>query len=113
MTRVPKTYTHDGKTQTVADWACDTGLHPQVIRNRIRYGWPIERVLSEPQDPRVRYRERISADQVIRFRGKAFTVSRWAKLTGIPTRIIRNRLHARWTITRALTEPPKSKKASA
>lgn len=38
--------TLDGKTQSVAAWAAELGVHSGTIRWRIRSGWPLERVLS-------------------------------------------------------------------
>jgi hypothetical protein len=42
--------THNGKTQTMADWAREIGLEITTIRTRIvRYGWTVERALSSPK----------------------------------------------------------------
>ncbi len=38
--------TYQGKTQTVAEWVRELGLNDNKIRGRIRYGWPVERILS-------------------------------------------------------------------
>lgn len=40
--------TYDGKTQTIAQWAEETGLDWMVIYDRFRNGWPVERILTEP-----------------------------------------------------------------
>lgn len=37
-----------GKTQTIAQWAGETGLDWMVIYDRVRNGWPTERILTEP-----------------------------------------------------------------
>lgn len=41
-----KTYTHQGKTLTVAQWASITGLVKATIAWRLRRGWPLEQALS-------------------------------------------------------------------
>lgn len=40
--------THDGKTMNIEQWASHLGWSRGVIASRIKYGWPTERVLSEP-----------------------------------------------------------------
>lgn len=37
-----------GETMTVTDWAERLGVSPGTIRSRIRYGWPVERIFTEP-----------------------------------------------------------------
>jgi hypothetical protein len=38
--------THDGRTQTLAQWAREIGCAPEVISRRIQRGWTIARALS-------------------------------------------------------------------
>lgn len=40
--------TFNGKTQCIADWANELNVHHSVIRSRFRYGWSVERSLTEP-----------------------------------------------------------------
>lgn len=37
---------HDGRTQTVAQWAREIGVARQTLTNRLNQGWPIEEALS-------------------------------------------------------------------
>lgn len=37
-----------GKTQTLADWADEKGMHQKTLHNRLRKGWTIERALTQP-----------------------------------------------------------------
>ena len=39
---------YNGKEQTIAKWAEETGLDWMVIYDRIRHGWTVERTLTEP-----------------------------------------------------------------
>jgi hypothetical protein len=38
--------THDGKTQTIAQWAVETGIHRNTIEQRLHRKYPLERVFS-------------------------------------------------------------------
>lgn len=40
--------THDGKTQCVAAWAEETGIHTATLSNRLKCGWSIEKALTTP-----------------------------------------------------------------
>ena len=37
-----------GVSKPLADWADQFGIRPGTIRSRLRYGWPVERALTEP-----------------------------------------------------------------
>lgn len=51
--------TYNGKTQCLADWADETGIHPRALRNRImRLGWTVEQALSLPKQTRWTRRRR-------------------------------------------------------
>jgi hypothetical protein len=47
-----KPMTFNGVTKSVAEWAQERGWKPDVIYNRVRMSWPIERILT--QEPKVR-----------------------------------------------------------
>jgi hypothetical protein len=38
----------NGQTHTIAEWSTITGLSWLTIRQRLRYGWNVERTLTEP-----------------------------------------------------------------
>lgn len=38
--------TYNGKTQNIAAWSKETGIHPATIRQRIEHGWSIEKALT-------------------------------------------------------------------
>jgi hypothetical protein len=38
--------THDGRTQTVAQWARELGVQPEAIGRRLRRGWSVERAFT-------------------------------------------------------------------
>lgn len=45
-TRRNNLITHDGRTQTITDWAREYGLDVTTLHSRLRLGWPIERALT-------------------------------------------------------------------
>ena len=58
-TRANRHLEHDGRRLTVVEWAEVTGLHPDLIRERVAGGWPVDRALATP--PRRRKDNRRSA----------------------------------------------------
>jgi hypothetical protein len=58
--RVNHLVTYNGKTQCVADWADEIGLKSEMIFNRLKLGWTIERALTQkprrsPRKPLVEF----------------------------------------------------------
>lgn len=51
-TRRNRLVTANGKTQTLADWADETGLPYNTIYSRFRLGWSDDRIVNEPWKPR-------------------------------------------------------------
>ena len=47
---------HDGKALTAGGWGRLVGLPSHVIVGRVRMGWPMARILSEPVQPQHRYK---------------------------------------------------------
>jgi len=39
----------NGRTQVLADWAAELGVHPAAILYRLKQGWPVARAVSEPK----------------------------------------------------------------
>jgi hypothetical protein len=39
--------TYNGKTQTIREWAKETGIKENTLICRLKYGWTVERALSE------------------------------------------------------------------
>jgi lambda repressor-like predicted transcriptional regulator len=37
--------THDGRTQTLAEWSREVGVPPKTLRHRIKAGWEIGKAL--------------------------------------------------------------------
>lgn len=84
---------HDGKTQSIAEWAEELGIPVPTLRGRLRRGWTIEEALKADR----------KYGSVIEFNGKALTLTEWAKELGIPRATLNGRLNIRkWSVERAL-----------
>lgn len=91
--------THNGKTQTVQQWSEETGLTHSCIEQRIKAGWPTERILTEPTN-------QTHIEHWITFNGKTQRLYEWANELGIKYKVLHNRINLRhWPVERALTEP--------
>lgn len=49
--------TYNGKTQTVMDWAAETGINYGTLRNRVMSGWSTEDALKTPSGERRKIKE--------------------------------------------------------
>ena len=45
------TYTHGGATLTSTGWSRALGGGPELVRKRLRTGWPLDAALTTPADP--------------------------------------------------------------
>lgn len=48
------TYTHDGLTLSLSDWAGRTSIPHTTLADRLRRGWPIDRALTTPARPKAK-----------------------------------------------------------
>lgn len=44
-----QTLTYSGKTQTISEWANETGISSSAIRSRLKRGWSVEKTLGTPK----------------------------------------------------------------
>ena len=42
---------HNGKSQTVTQWARELGLQATTLSTRLRRGWTVERAIAQPLEP--------------------------------------------------------------
>jgi hypothetical protein len=94
---------HDGRTMCVSAWARHLGVGKSALFERMRHGWPIDRVLAEPvKHPPVPKAKRRPLTE---WNGISLTLVDWSKRTGVPASVIGKRLRAGWPTEKALTEP--------
>jgi hypothetical protein len=65
--RPPKLYSHGGQSLTLREWAKVTGVSFWCLQSRLRYGWPLEKVLSARLHTKPKRRQRLvalSAEQI-------------------------------------------------
>ncbi len=88
-----------GKECSLHEISLMTGISMSTISDRLRKGWEIERAVSEPPD-----KER-SKSQNLEINGEIHTVTEWAKLKGVPSRLILQRMAIGWPAEKAVMEP--------
>lgn len=85
------------RTQNTYDWADETGLPVYVIHNRLRNGWPVERILTTPVEEKFSHK-----GYLLTYNGETKNISQWARTVGISFRALWGRIHAGWPIEEAL-----------
>jgi AraC-like DNA-binding protein len=85
--------THNGESRTVTEWAAHLGMSKATIFNRLRAGWPLERVLTAPHRNTRRSDRQGRPAHLYTHLGKSLTIAEWALETGMSERTIRNRLY--------------------
>lgn len=58
--RTHKTYTYNGETKTLSQWADKLGVCDQTLYSRLKNGWSIEKTFAEPIDVCKRERENVN-----------------------------------------------------
>ena len=94
----------NGKKQTVANWAHEHGVLPEVLYGRIESGWPVEDVIQTPLGDTPKFK-RGSSVKVVEYKGESHTLLEWSKITGLSACCIGYRIKAGWTVEDALTKP--------
>lgn len=93
--------TFNGQTMPVSAWVEQTGISKGAIQGRLRAGWPVDRVLTEPEQSRNK--------DALTINGETLPVAVWAKRSGITATSIRARLDRGWSPERAVNQPPRSR----
>jgi len=95
---VDQTFSVNGKSLTLPQWAKKVGIPLGTLRSRLDRGWTLERALTVPLNER--------SCQTYTFKGETLTLAQWSKTTGISKATLRERIRQfGWPIERALTEP--------
>ena len=89
----------EGKRKTCAEWSEETGISYKTLENRIRHGWPSEKILTTPVDKKYR------TPMIINFFGEEISVAEAARRLGFEESTLRNRILRGWTVEKAITTP--------
>ena len=90
-------YEWNGERHCLAEWARRLGIRHGVLYGRLKeFGWPLERVLTEPvqQRPNPQYE----------LDGERHDLAGWARISGMKRRTLSMRLQRGWSLERALNE---------
>jgi hypothetical protein len=91
-------YDHDGKSQTIAEWADELGLTKTTLYDRLRRGWTIGDAVSFGANTKPR-------GKGLEFNGRTQSLTSWAKEYGVPFGALFSRVKRGWPIEAALTTP--------
>jgi len=92
--------THEGSTLCVSEWAKRIGVEEGTLKKRLDAGWSTQRTLTTPVRPKLP-----SPRKTFTHQGKTLSLPGWAKVTGVPLRILCSRLRQGWTFEAAVTRP--------
>ena len=94
--------TYNGITMTINQWAEELGVKRELIKDRLRWGWSVEKALVTP----VRECKSI----IYEFNGESHNLKEWAHILKLPYDTLHYRVHKlNWTIDKALTTPIQKK----
>ena len=88
--RKNRVITHNGKTQTLAQWVKENEMSYDAVSWRLQHGWSIEEALfSKEKDT-----------TYIEYENQSLTADQWEKITGIHRNTLRYRLKQGWSLDR-------------
>lgn len=92
---------HNGKTQNAAEWSRETGIPYSTIMDRINMGWETDRILTTPEDARLRQ---------ITYKGKTQSMKEWADELGLSYQGVAKRIESYgWAPEKAFETPFREK----
>lgn len=101
--RHDRTYTFNGETHNLKEWAKILHINYKTLLNRINdCGWDIEKVLTTP----------VEEHKLITFEGKTMAPYEWCKEKGWERHVVSRRLAKGWSVEEALTTPVKTYKTN-
>lgn len=105
--------THDGRTQTIAQWARELGLKQGMIVDRLRLGWSTEKTLATPPIRNATGFQLSVKPRYLTHAGETLRQAEWCRRTGLSPQIIAYRLAHGWTVEKTLATPAPRRRESA
>lgn len=100
--RCTRVLTHEGRSQSLNQWALEFGISRGALEVRLGLGWSLSDALTIPPE---RGRNQFGKGVPVEFNGRTMTWPEWAKETGISYYTLKKRIEMGWTLERTLTEP--------
>ncbi len=91
---------HNGKSQTLAQWADEKSMDPHAILKRLQHGWSVAEALEVPPNGQGRI-----GFATLEWNGQQKTIREWCELLGLTKAMLHGRLRRGWSVERALTTP--------
>jgi hypothetical protein len=87
---------------TIAEWAKKIGISHSTLRDRLEYGWSIERALTTEK---VIKRDQVNIRRMIVLNGVSRSIKEWADFQGFSKQVIEKRLRLGWSEYDAVMTP--------
>ena len=108
--RTAKSYKFKGESLTIKQWAAQTGLKEETIRNRLLLGWSVADAVTRSDSRQVAKGKTCWSpgfvQQTYSYNGKDLTLKELSKLSGITRHSIETRIRRGWTVEAAVTIAP-------
>ncbi len=99
--------TWNGETLTIGQWTRRLGLSHNTIQDRLKYGWPIERVLGQKVLSVQDRAQNRSTTRILHYQGQSMNLTQWSLRLGLNKTTVRERLCRGWSVEQALTQKVK------
>ena len=89
---------YNGENLTIAEWSRKLGISRDLIRQRVKLGWPLERVFTEPaQDHSLRKLR-------VEYGGKSLSLVELTRKFGLSKNTLKERINHGWPIDKVVSE---------
>mgnify|MGYP001591070312 CR=1 FL=1 len=105
-TRRNRLITCFGKTQCLTAWANEFGIKRELLRDRLKSGWVIEKALEVPVN------HDWATERLFTINGETANLKEWARRYNIKYTTLRARLRCGWDIVKALETRTREKRQS-
>lgn len=96
--------TYNGIAKPAMEWAEEHGVSRGLLYNRLKLGWPVERILTSPVTEKTG--PKAEKGKLLTFDGKTQNIAAWAKEYGINYDALVQRVNKLgWSVKQALTTP--------